>query len=99
MIRIRGTFTPALNGRTLVDYWIELKPYVVLAWLVTMPLGFGVLIAGFVLAHVPLADLWLFVPVAAVVIASSAYISRRQAQWLAAFVRRELEASDLAACR
>jgi hypothetical protein len=96
VIRIRGVFTLAENGRTFVDYWIELKPYLVLAWLLVTPVSFGILIVGFVLAHVPLTDLWLFVLAAAALIAPTVYVSKRQAQWLVAFVRRELEALDSA---
>lgn len=93
VIRMRGIFTPGENGLTFVDYWIELRPYTVLAWLTVTPLSLGVLIPGFILAHVPLIDLWPSVPAAALVIAVTVYMSERQAQWLAACVRRELEAS------
>jgi hypothetical protein len=97
VIRIRGVFTPAENGLTVVDYWIELKPYVVLAWLVSTLAGAGIITLGLVLAHIPLTNLWVFVAAAALVIAPNIYVSTRQAQWLVAFVRRELEASDSAA--
>lgn len=84
------------NGLTVVDYWIELKPYLVFTLFVVTPVSFGVVIVGFILAHIPLTDLWVFVVAAAIVIALNAYISNRQAQWLVAFVRRELEASNSA---
>ncbi len=82
------------EGLTVVDYWIELKPYLMLTWLVAMPVSFGVVVVGLLLAHLPLTDLWVFVPAAAVVIAPTVYISRRQAQWVVALLRRELEASN-----
>jgi hypothetical protein len=84
------------NGLTVIDYWIELKPYLVFAWLVVTPVSFGVVILGFILAHVPLTNLWVFVVAAAIGIALNGYISKRQAQWLVAFVLRELEASNSA---
>jgi len=82
------------NRTTVVDYWIELKPYLVVTWLAVTPLSFGVVILGFILARVPLTYLWVFVIAAAIGIALNAYVSKRQAQWLVAFVRRELEASN-----
>jgi hypothetical protein len=92
VIRIRGVFTLAENGLTSVDYWIELRPYLMVAWLVVTPVSFGILIVGFILAHVPLTDLWLFALAAVVLIAPTVYISKRQSQLLVAFVRHELEA-------
>ena len=93
-IRVRGTFTPAGNGLTSVDYWIEWKPIAVVALLISSPLSLGVLAAGFILAHIPLVYLWPFIPAVVLVIAANAYISERQAQWLAAFVRRELDTAS-----
>ncbi len=96
VIRIRGVFEVTDNRLTVVDYWIELKPYLVFTWLAVMPVSFGVVILGFILARIPLTYLWVFVVVAAIGIALNVYISMRQAQWLVAFVRRELEASNSA---
>jgi hypothetical protein len=96
VIRIRGVFAVADNGLTVVDYWIELKPYLVFAWLAVTPVSFGVVILGFILAHTPLTYLWVFVLAAAIGIALNVYMSKRQAQWLVAFVRRELERSNSA---
>lgn len=81
---------------TVVDYWIELKPYLVLAWLIVTPVSFGIVVVGFILANIHLTYLWVFALAAAVGIALNVYISKRQAQWLVAFVRRELEASSSA---
>src|SRR5438132_5502052 len=44
-IRLQGTFSPAGNGLTIVEYWVELRPYLVWAWPVAALAGFGVLIA------------------------------------------------------
>jgi hypothetical protein len=84
------------NGLTVVEYWIELKPYLVFISLAVTPVSLSVVILGFILARIPLTDLWVFVLAAAIVIALNAYISKRQAQWLVAFTRRELEASNSA---
>ncbi len=94
VIRLRGNFTPAGNGATAVEYWVELRPYLFWAWLVVTPLSLAVLITGFIAAHLPLLWLWPFVPAAAFVVAITVFVSKRQAEWLAAFVQRELEVSS-----
>lgn len=75
----------------MVDYWLELRPYLVTAWLVAAPIGFGVLIAGFLTAHLPIWYLWPFLPAVVLVGGLTVYISWRQFQNLQAFVRQELE--------
>src|SRR6266704_912985 len=44
VILLRGTFTPRVGGLTQVDSWVELRPYLVWAWLAVTPLSVGVLI-------------------------------------------------------
>lgn len=89
-ILLRGTFTPLAGGLTRVDSWVELRPYLVWAWLAVTPLSVGVLIAGLIVARIPLFYLWPFIPVAALGGAINAYLSYRQAQRLRRFVQREL---------
>jgi len=92
-IRLRGTFSPAGNGLTVVDYWVELRPYLVWAWPAAALVGFGVLIAGFIAAHLPIRYLWPFLPAVAFVGGITVYISWRQFQTLQAVLRQELAAS------
>ena len=93
-ILLRGTFTPIVGGLTRVDSWVELRPYLVWAWLALTPLGVGVLIGGFIVARVPLFYLWPFIFMAVLGGAINVYLSYRQAQRLRRFVQRELESLD-----
>jgi hypothetical protein len=93
-IRLRGTFSPAGNGLTVVDYWLELRPYLVWVWPVATLVGFGALIAGFMAARLPIWYLWPFLPAMAFVGGITVYISRRQFQNLQAFLRQELAAGS-----
>lgn len=95
-ILLRGTFTPIAGGLTRVDSWVELRPYLVWAWLAVAPLSVGVLIAGLVLARIPLFYLWPFILVAVLGGAINVYLSHGQAQRLRRFVQRELESAELA---
>jgi len=92
-IHLRGTFSPAGNGLTVVDYWVELRPYLIWAWPVASLVGFGVLIAGLTAAHLPIWYVWPFLPAVAFVGGITVYISWRQFQTLQAVLRQELAAS------
>ena len=90
IIRIRGTFASAESGPTSVDYRIELIPAAMFALVISTVIGIAVLAFLLTLTHTSVVVLWPAIPIVVLVVAANIWISERQAQWLGAFVRREL---------
>jgi hypothetical protein len=90
IIRIRGTFASAESGPTSVDYGIELIPAAMFALVTSTVIGIAVLAFLLTFTHTAVVVLWPAIPIAVLVVAANIWISERQAQWLVAFVRREL---------
>jgi hypothetical protein len=90
IIRIRGTFAPTRSGPTHVDYRIEFIPDAMFVLVVSTVIGTAVLAFLLTLTHIALVELWPLIPLAVLVAAANVWTSERQAQWLVAFVRREL---------
>jgi|GEM_PF-6539853 len=41
------------NAVATVDYWVELRPYLIWAWILVRPTSLGALAAGFIAARLP----------------------------------------------
>jgi uncharacterized membrane protein len=66
---------------------IVLPPF---ALVISTVIGIAVLAFLLTLTHTFVVVLWPVIPIVVLVVATNIWIAERQAQWLVAFVRREL---------
>jgi hypothetical protein len=91
IIRMVGTFMPGGSGCS-VDYRIEFIPRALIEVAIAFGVGTPILVVLVNLGYIAAREVASLIIIVPVVAAANIWFSERQAQWLKAFVFRELDA-------